>query len=190
MSEALAFVGLPRVLDSESLHRTTVRLAHEIAEQHADGSELLLAGIRTRGVPLAQRLLASLCQLGYVKTGLCAVDVAAFRDDRPHPALSDGQAVTQGDGVAVSVTGRIVVLVDDVVFTGRTIRAALDALMAQGRPDTIEVLALIDRGHRELPVRATYVGKNVPTAPSDRVRVRLREIDGVDGAWLVPGGTA
>ncbi|MBV8302270.1 MAG: bifunctional pyr operon transcriptional regulator/uracil phosphoribosyltransferase PyrR [Candidatus Dormibacteraeota bacterium] len=189
MSGALAYDNLPRVLDAESLHRATVRLAHEIAEHHDGGDGLLLAGIRTRGVPLAERVATALRAIGWDAAEVCAVDVAGFRDDRPHPAAPHASAVTDGNGGAVQVTARTVVLVDDVLFTGRTVRAAMDALVAQGRPGVVEVLALIDRGHRELPVRATYVGKNVPTSECDRVRVRLREVDGVDGAWLVPGAT-
>jgi pyrimidine operon attenuation protein / uracil phosphoribosyltransferase len=117
---------------------------------------------------------------------LAALDLQDYRDDRPRPARPRPGALSAVDGTdPPRIDGRVVVLVDDVLFTGRTLRAALDALIDEGRPATVELLVLIDRGHRELPMRATYVGKNVPTAPSERVAVRLREVDGVDGAWMV-----
>jgi pyrimidine operon attenuation protein / uracil phosphoribosyltransferase len=176
--------GRPRLLDEMAIARAVMRLAHEIAERH-DGEPIVLAGIRTRGVPLATRIGRALVALGQPRPDIAMLDLRDYRDDRPRPAQPRAGALSSIDGGAPPrVDGRAVVLVDDVLFTGRTLRAALDALIDEGRPAAVEVLVLVDRGHRELPMRATYVGKNVPTAPSERVAVRLREIDGVDGAWV------
>jgi pyrimidine operon attenuation protein/uracil phosphoribosyltransferase len=176
--------GRPRLLDEMAIARAVMRLAHEIAERH-DGEPIVLAGIRTRGVPLATRIGRALVALGQPRPGMAMLDLRDYRDDRPRPAQPRAGALNSIDGGAPPrVDGRAVVLVDDVLFTGRTLRAALDALIDEGRPAAVEVLVLVDRGHRELPMRATYVGKNVPTAPSERVAVRLREIDGIDGAWV------
>jgi pyrimidine operon attenuation protein / uracil phosphoribosyltransferase len=180
--------GRPRLLDEMAIARAVMRLAHEIAERHV-GESIVLAGIRTRGVPLAARVARALAALGQPVPELAALDLHDYRDDRPRPARPRPGALTAPDGgEAPRIAGRAVVLVDDVLFTGRTLRAALDALIDEGRPAAVELLVLVDRGHRELPMRATYVGKNVPTAPSERVAVRLREVDGVDGAWMVGEG--
>lgn len=177
--------GTPQLLDSAQLQRTIVRLAHEIAEQHPALESLVLVGIRTRGVPLAQRLAQALASFGLPPPPVAGLDPGDYRDDRPRAENGHRRALTSLDGGAVPpIDSARVVVVDDVVFTGRTLRAALDALVAEGRPAAVEVLVLVDRGHRELPLRATYVGKNVPTSFGDRVAVRLREVDGVDGAWL------
>ncbi len=182
--------GHPRLLDEMAIARAVIRLAHEIAERH-DTEQVVLIGIRTRGVPLASRVGRALAALGMPAPDLAALDLEDYRDDRPRPARPRAGALTALDGgEAPHIDGRVVVLVDDVLFTGRTLRAALDALMDEGRPGTVEVLVLVDRGHRELPMRATYVGKNVPSAPSERVAVRLREVDGFDGAWMVGEGVA
>jgi pyrimidine operon attenuation protein/uracil phosphoribosyltransferase len=174
----------PQLLDAAGLQRITVRLAHEIAERHPAVETLVLVGIPTRGVPLARAVAHQLAALGHTSPPVAVIDPSGHRDDRPrpvtpHPALHDIDG-----GSAPRIDGSVVIVVDDVLFTGRTLRAALDALVDCGRPAAVEVLALVDRGHRELPLRATYVGKNVPTAQGDRVFVRLREVDGVDGAWL------
>jgi pyrimidine operon attenuation protein / uracil phosphoribosyltransferase len=177
--------GRPRLLDEMAIARAVMRLAHEIAERH-HGEPIVLAGIRTRGVPLAARIARALAALGQPQPGMATLDLQDYRDDRPRPARPRPGALSSTDGgPAPRVDGRVVVLVDDVLFTGRTLRGALDALIDEGRPAAVEVLVLVDRGHRELPMRATYVGKNVPTAPSERVAVRLREVDGVDGAWII-----
>ena len=175
----------PQLLDAPTMQRTLLRLAHEIAERHPSISGVLLAGIRTRGLPLADRIAQSLDEFGLKRPVVAELDARDYRDDTPRPRPAPNGALRAGDGTAPHIDGATVIVIDDVLFTGRTVRAALDALMHAGRPSAVEVLVLIDRGHRELPVRATYVGKNIPTAIPDRVMVKVREIDGVDGAWLL-----
>ncbi len=174
----------PHLLDASAMQRITIRLAHEIAERHPQLEGVVLVGIPTRGVPLARAVATQLASLGHTPPPVAVLDPSAHRDDRPRPALPHSALYDVDGGSLPRVDGSVVIVVDDVLFTGRTIRAALDALVDCGRPAAVEVLTLIDRGHRELPVRATYVGKNVPTASGDRVFVRMREVDGVDGAWL------
>ena len=187
MSQLAPLDGHPQLLDGAQLHRTVLRLAHEVAERHPVLDATVLVGIRTRGVPLALRIASALA--GFAQApAVAALDASAYRDDRPRPLDPSPPAISGLDGAATpAVTGITVIVVDDVLFTGRTVRAALDAVVDAGRPAAVEVLALVDRGHREIPVRANYVGKNVPTSPGDRVCVRMREVDGVDGAWLVRG---
>jgi pyrimidine operon attenuation protein/uracil phosphoribosyltransferase len=177
----------PHLLDAVAMQRITLRLAHEIAERHPALDSVVLVGIPTRGVPLARLVARQLASLGHPAPPVAVLDPSAHRDDRPRPAAPHPTLYDVEGGPAPRIDGAVVVVVDDVLFTGRTIRAALDALVDCGRPAAVEVLALIDRGHRELPLRATYVGKNIPTAPGDRVFVLLRDVDGVDGAWLRQG---
>ena len=174
----------PQLLDAPGLQRIIVRLAHEIAERHPELDTVVLVGIPTRGVPLARAVAHQLASLGHAAPPVAVLDPSAHRDDRPRPAAPHPALRDVDGGLAPRIDGAVVIVVDDVLFTGRTIRAALDALVDCGRPAAVEVLALIDRGRRELPLRATYVGKNVPTAAGDRVFVRVRDVDGVDGAWL------
>jgi pyrimidine operon attenuation protein/uracil phosphoribosyltransferase len=147
---------------------------------------VVLAGVRTRGVPLALRVARALHGLAGVQVPVAALDLSDYRDDRPRPAVPRPGALSLVDsGEVPAVDGFAVIVVDDVFYTGRTLRAALDAVADAGRPASVDLLVLVDRGHRELPMRATFVGKNVPTAPGEHVRVRMREIDGLDGAFLV-----
>jgi pyrimidine operon attenuation protein/uracil phosphoribosyltransferase len=177
-----------RLLDEPALRRLLVRLAHEVTERHPRSDELVLIGIRTRGAPLAARLADLIAGFGRPRPKVLAVDPADFRDDRPRRAGERRPALSGENGEAgQDIGGAGVVLVDDVLYTGRTQRAAIEAVLAAGRPASVEVLVLVDRGHREMPVRATYVGKNVPTSAADRVAVRLRDVDGVEGAWLLHG---
>jgi pyrimidine operon attenuation protein/uracil phosphoribosyltransferase len=178
----------PCLLDAVALRRITLRLAHEIVERHPNLATVVMVGIPTRGVPLARAVAQQVAGLGHTAPLVLVLDPSGHRDDRPRPtapqpALSD----VHGDP-APPIDGAVVIVVDDVLYTGRTVRAALDALVDCGRPAVVEVLTLIDRGHRELPLRATYVGKNVPTAPGERVDVRMRETDGIEGAWLRRSG--
>ena len=178
----------PQLLDAAQVQRTILRLAHEVVERHPGLDGVVLVGIRTRGVPLAQRLARALAGMGLSEPQVAGLDARDYRDDRPRRDNGKVRALMALDGGTLPrIDSANVVVVDDVVFTGRTLRAGLDALVAEGRPAAVEALVLVDRGHRELPLKATYVGKNVPTAVGDRVSVRLREVDGVDGAWLLQG---
>ena len=172
-----------QIIDAEQLERVLRRLAHEIVEQHPTTQDILLVGIQTRGVHLSARLREMLAAIGDGEPQLATLDATEYRDDRPHTDQHLAPALTSVDQPLV-VDGAQVIVVDDVLFTGRTFRAALDALMDVGRPAKVELLVMIDRGHREIPVRATYVGKNVPTSVDERIAVRVREVDGEDGVWI------
>jgi len=172
------------LMDGDSMRRSWRRVAHEVVERNGAGCRVVCAGILTRGVPLAHRLAQHLIEMG-ADAEVLELDVAAHRDDR----------ATGGDGpggtVRREVLGdRVVVVVDDVLFHGRTVRAALDALTELGRPAAVQLAVMVDRGHRELPIRADYVGKNIPTRLQDRVRVCLAEVDGEDGVLLLEGADA
>ena len=171
-------MGEPKavVMDAADVSRALTRIAHEIVEHNKGSAGLVLVGIHTRGVPLARRLAAKLRDIEGAAVPVGALDVAMYRDDigmRP-------PAVTHATDLPFDLAGTVVVLVDDVLYTGRTIRAALDALTDFGRPRAIQLAVLVDRGHRELPIRPDYVGKNLPTAQGERVNVRVSELDGVD----------
>ena len=170
-----------RVLDDGDISRALIRVAHEIVERNRGTEGLVLLGIPTRGVPLAQRIAARLAADQQVDVPVGALDVTMYRDDlRLHPA----RTLERTDIPPGGVDDRIVVLVDDVLFSGRTIRAALDALGDIGRPRAVRLAVLVDRGHRELPIRADFVGKNLPTAARETLRVHLAEIDGVDSVSI------
>ena len=165
-----------RLLDADDLSRMVRRLAHEVIEGNGGAQDLVLLGVRTRGVPIARRLADAIRTIEGVDVPVGELDVTLYRDDL---ALRDPMPIGATD-VPVDVEGRAVVLVDDVLYTGRTVRAALDATSALGRPARIRLVCLVDRGHRELPVRADHVGKNIPTSTEEMVVVRLSETDGVD----------
>jgi pyrimidine operon attenuation protein/uracil phosphoribosyltransferase len=165
------------VVDGEALRRTLVRIAHEILERNPDTGELCLVGIYTRGVALAQRLRRELQAASGCEVPVGALDISFYRDDLRRRGAGPIVHATRLD---FDIDGRTVVLVDDVLFTGRTIRAAIDALFDIGRPARIQLAVLADRGHRELPIRADYVGKNLPTSAGERIYVRLVEVDEVD----------
>ena len=155
-------------------------MAHEILERNGGAEGLVVMGIPTRGVPLARRLASSLADIEGVPVPMGKLDTTLYRDDY---ARTGPRAIGRTE-IPVSLDGRTVVLVDDVLFTGRTTRAAMDAAMDHGRPAAIQLAVLVDRGHRELPIRADYVGKNLPTGKDQTVRVRVAEIDGVDEVWI------
>jgi pyrimidine operon attenuation protein/uracil phosphoribosyltransferase len=165
------------LLTTQDLQRALARIAHEIVERNKGTAGLVLVGIRTRGVPLAARLQRKLAELEGGTVPLGELDITLYRDDL---ALRKLEPRLGPSALPVSLEERRVILVDDVIFTGRSVRAALDAMMDYARPRSVQLAVLIDRGHRELPIRPDYVGKNVPTARDEDVRVRLEETDGVD----------
>ena len=162
------------VLDEDGFRRALYRLSHEIAERNKGVENLILVGIRTRGVPLARRLAEMIRQHENIEVPVGVLDITFYRDDL---SLIASQPVVHKTEIPMNITGKTIVLVDDVLFTGRTVRAALDALMDLGRPKMIQLAVLADRGHRELPIRADYVGKNIPTSLREVVHVQLRETD-------------
>lgn len=166
-----------QVLDAAGLDRALTRIAHEIVEHAGGGGDLGLVGIRTRGVTLAERLAGKIASIEGTPPPVGALDITLYRDDL---GLRAEQPVVRSTDIAFSLKALTVVLIDDVLFTGRTIRAAMDALMDLGRPRAIRLAVLVDRGHRELPIRPDYVGKNLPTSRRETVAVMLREQDGAD----------
>ncbi len=173
------------VLDTRDISRALTRIAHEILERNKGPEDLVLLGVPTRGVPLAQRIAAKIAAVEGVEIPVGSVDVTMYRDDlRMRPA----RTLLPTEIPAGGIDGKVVVLVDDVLFSGRTIRAALDALNDVGRPKAVRLAVLVDRGHRELPIRADFVGKNLPTSLVEKVAVRLTEFDGVDAVTI--SGTA
>ncbi len=170
---------MPEVMDGERISRALTRIAHEILERNRGAGELALVGIRTRGVPIAKRLARALHDLNQHDVPTGALDITLYRDDLMRNAVGP-QPVIRRTEIPFSIDERKILLVDDVLYTGRTIRAALDALIDFGRPRAIQLVVLVDRGHRELPIKADYVGKNLPTSLKQSVQVRLQEVDGVD----------
>ena len=172
------------ILYAEDVRRALVRIAHEILERHRGADDLVLVGVVSRGVPLARRLAQHIETVEGVRVPVGELDVTLYRDDLD---LRGDRRAMRRSTLPVNVSGRQVVLVDDVLYTGRSVRAALDALLAYGRPKWIQLAVLVDRGHRELPLRADYVGKNLPTARDESVDVHLLETDGRDAVMLRPG---
>jgi pyrimidine operon attenuation protein/uracil phosphoribosyltransferase len=170
---------MPQVMDADRMSRALTRIAHEILERNRGLDELALVGIRTRGVPIARRLARALKEINGDDVPTGALDITLYRDDlMRHPV--GPQPLVRRTEIPFSIDDRKIMLVDDVLYTGRTIRAALDALIDFGRPRVIQLIVLVDRGHRELPIKADYVGKNLPTSLRQSVQVRLLEIDGTD----------
>jgi pyrimidine operon attenuation protein/uracil phosphoribosyltransferase len=165
------------IMTEADVRRAIVRIAHEIVERNRGAANIVLVGLQTRGVPLAHRLAANLQELEDVVVPLGALDITLYRDDLNERGFQPRVSRTE---LPMNVSGKRVILVDDVLYTGRSVRAALDAVIDYGRPQSIQLAVLVDRGHRELPIRADYVGKNVPTALDEDVQVRLSENDGRD----------
>ena len=177
------------MLDAEAIGRTLVRIAHEVIERNAELSSVGLVGIHTRGVPLAQRLRRLIAEQTGEELALGTVDITFYRDDvhvRGGEAPRHAQPLVRATKLDFPLEGKTCVLVDDVLYTGRTIRAAIEALFDYGRPARVQLACLADRGHRELPIRPDYVGKNLPTAREERVQVELVEVDEIDRVLLIP----
>ncbi|MFC1912821.1 bifunctional pyr operon transcriptional regulator/uracil phosphoribosyltransferase PyrR [Chloroflexota bacterium] len=170
------------IMSPEDIRRTLARISHEIIEHQKTFAHLILIGIHTRGVPLAERLAANIRDLRGVNIPVSALDINPYRDD--HPSLNPHPAIKHTRHL-VDISSKAVVLVDDVLYTGRSTRAAMDAIINLGRPKSIQLAVLIDRGHRELPIRADYVGKNIPSANHEEIRVSLIETDGIDEVAVV-----
>jgi len=170
------------VLDEEALSRALIRIAHQITEKNRGCDKIVFVGIKTRGVPLARRISENIEGFEKIKVPVGVLDITLYRDDlskiNPDPVLNDTD-------IPFDIVDKTVILVDDVLYTGRTARAAMDAVMAMGRPSSIQLAVLVDRGHRELPIRADFVGKNIPTAKSEIVSVKLSETDGETGVYIL-----
>lgn len=171
------FVKKNVIMDADAIRRAVVRISHEIIEKNKGVDDVVLLGIRSRGVPLAERLADAIGKIENVKVPVGILDITLYRDDL---STLDYNPIVHGTEIDVDMQGKTVILVDDVLYTGRTIRAALDAVIDMARPKAIQLAVLIDRGHRELPIRADFAGKNVPTSHKEAVDVSLMEEDGVD----------
>ena len=170
------------IMSPDDIRRGLARIAHEIIERNKTTEHLVLVGMRTRGVPLAKRLAANMGDHEGLEIPVGALDISLYRDDLSTLNL---QPTVQRTEIPVNIDGKSVVLVDDVLYTGRSIRAAMDALIDLGRPRSIQLVVLVDRGHRELPIRADYVGKNIPTSRDEEIQVQLMETDGIEGVVIV-----
>jgi pyrimidine operon attenuation protein / uracil phosphoribosyltransferase len=177
------FMALKVIMTSDDIRRTLARVAHEIIERNRSMADLVLVGMRTRGVPLAQRLASNIKTFEGTDIPVGALDISLYRDDLDS---RDFKPVVHGTQIPVNIDGKTIVLVDDVLYTGRSTRAAMDALIDQGRPSTIQLAVLVDRGHRELPIRADYIGKNIPSSRSEKIKVELTEVDGIDQVAILP----
>jgi pyrimidine operon attenuation protein / uracil phosphoribosyltransferase len=189
LTAAHAPAGERVLLDAEALQRTLHRIAHEIIEANADLDRVALVGIHTRGVSLAHRLRRLIEEFSGVEVALGTVDITFYRDDvqvRGGEAPIHPQPLVRATKLDFPLEGRTCILVDDVLYTGRTIRAAIEALFDYGRPDRVQLAVVADRGHRELPIRPDYVGKNLPTSRGERIQVHLVEVDEVDRVLLIP----
>lgn len=171
---------MTKVMGPEEIDRALRRVAHEILERNKGAEDVILVGIHTRGAPLADRLRRAIHEYEGVDIPVGTLDIGLYRDDLDRRPTTELAATSFPE----DPTGRVVVLVDDVLYTGRTIRAALDALADLGRPQAVQLAVLVDRGHRQLPIRADYVGKNLPTSSTERVTVQLSEVDDTEGIWI------
>ena len=176
------FMAKKIIMTPDDISRTLTRIAHEIIERNKAAQHLILIGMHTRGVPLARRLAANIENFTELKIPVGTLDISRYRDDLSSLNL---QPVVQGTDIPVSIDGKAIVLVDDVLYTGRSTRAAMDALIDLGRPQSIQLAVLIDRGHREMPIRPDYVGKNIPSSKHEEIQVKLVETDDIDGVAIV-----
>ena len=172
------------IMDSDAIRRALTRIAYEIIERNRGARNLVIAGIKTRGVYLARRIAKRLRWIGRVQIPVTALDVTKYRDDIEHDSSHHDPTVV-ADSKAISVQDKDVILVDDVLYTGRTVKAALSALSELGRPRTVQLAILVDRGHRELPIRADFVGKNIPSSQKERIQVSVKEIDHRDAVEII-----
>jgi len=177
------FMPLKVIMLADDIRRTLARIAHEIIERNKTVSDIVLVGIRTRGVPLAKRLASNIKTFENIEVPVGILDISLYRDDLDSRAL---KPLIGSSNIPTSIENKTVILVDDVLFTGRSVRAALDALIDYGRPKIIQLAVLVDRGHRELPIRADYIGKNIPSSRSEDIRVELMEVDGIDRVSILP----
>lgn len=175
------FIDKTVLLDEQAMHRALVRIAHEILEKNKGVDDIVLVGIRSRGVPLAERVADAIENIEGKRPHVGVLDITLYRDDL---SILSYQPIVRPTTMPVDIDNKIIVLVDDVLYTGRTIRSALNAIIDMGRPKSIQLAVLIDRGHRELPIRADYVGKNVPTSSKESVNVKVAEIDDTDQVVL------
>ncbi|MBR1697767.1 MAG: bifunctional pyr operon transcriptional regulator/uracil phosphoribosyltransferase PyrR [Anaerovibrio sp.] len=175
------FIDKTVLMDEQAMHRALVRIAHEILEKNKGVENIVLVGIRSRGVPLAERVAAAIENIEGKRPPVGVLDITLYRDDL---SILSYQPIVRPTTMPVDIDNKIIVLVDDVLYTGRTIRSALNAIIDMGRPKSIQLAVLIDRGHRELPIRADYVGKNVPTSSKESVNVKVVEIDDTDQVVL------
>lgn len=169
------------LFDENTIKRAIMRIAHEITEKNVGVENLCIVGIKTRGVPIAERLADAIFKIEGKRVSVGTLDISFYRDDL---TLIDGNAPVVKQEPDFSISDKSIILVDDVIYTGRTVRAALDAILSKGRASKIQLAVLVDRGHRELPIRADYVGKNVPTSHSEIIKVNIKEIDGIDSVEL------
>ena len=181
-SETQVSSGAVLVMDSEAIRKALRRIVHEIIEQNHDLARLVIAGIPTRGIIVAERIVSHIAEIEGITPTLGTVDVSMHRDDLSTRARV---SVLEATRLPLDLDGRPLVLIDDVLYTGRSCRAAMDAVASFGRPSRIQLAALVDRGHRELPIRADFVGKNVPTSSEDKIRVRFEEFDGVSDSVMI-----
>ncbi len=172
------------IMNEEDIRRALVRIAHEIVERNKGCSQLVFIGMQTRGVPLARRITAKIEEFEHAAVPVGELDINLYRDDLPALALKPHIRPTN---IPTDIAGKRVILVDDVLYTGRSIRAAMDAIIDFGRPQSIQLAVLVDRGHRELPIRADYIGRNIPTSRYEEVAVRVKEIDGRDEVAIIKG---
>lgn len=172
------------ILDEVALNRALTRISYEIIERNKGIDNVILAGIKTRGVYIAKRIASKISEIEGQDIPVGELDITLYRDDRHFPEEVEDPEV-KGQIFPVSVKGKVVILVDDVIYTGRTIRAAMDAVIDLGRPEKIMVASLTDRGHREIPIKADYIGKNIPTSKFEQVKVSMKEIDGKDAVEII-----